>query len=160
MSHSQWRTRWTKKIFLQDGDKPHLDDRSNHGNLDCCNISTHFYDLSGCDAFIHQDCRLPSCVATEMTSQGFPHDTNAKDDNDNESAQRTIESSHDCEQPRRSSQRILAASATSLPMFERSPAPSPPPSEERNAFQDEQRTKNGTATPREPPTETDSAKYA
>lgn len=108
----------------------------------------HFYDFAGCNTAIYQDCGLPSRVTTKMTSQGFSQDTNVEDENENESVLRTIESSHDCEQLRRSSQRILAALAASLPIFERSPAPSPPPSEERNAFQEEQKTKNGIATPR------------
>jgi hypothetical protein len=142
MSHSQWQTRWTKKIFLQHGDKRHLDDRSNHDNLDCGISSTHLHNLSGCDTINLRDCRLPCCATTDMTSQEFSHDTNVEDKHDSEIVQQTIESS----QLRRLSQRILAASAPSLPMFERSPAPSPPPSEERNAFLEEQRTKGGTAT--------------
>lgn len=121
----------------------------------------HFYDFAGCNTAIYQDCSLPSRVTTKMTSQGFSHDTNVEHENENECVLRTIESSHNCEQLRRSSQRILAALAASLPIFERSPAPSPPPSEERNAFQEEQKTK--MELPRHEnvgPTESSRAKYA
>ena len=37
----------TKKIFLHDGDSPHLDDCSNHDSLDCCTVSTHAHGLRG-----------------------------------------------------------------------------------------------------------------
>lgn len=80
-----------------------------------------------------------------MTPKGISHDANAKGYHKSETVLQTIEPSHEHVQLPRFSQRILAASIASLPVFERSPAPSPPPSEERNAFQEGQEIQNETA---------------
>lgn len=82
-----------------------------------------------------------------MTSQASLHDTKLENHHESEIVLQTVEYSYDGGQLRRFSQRILAASAASLPVFERSPAPSPPLSEARNAFQEEQKAKGGTSTP-------------
>lgn len=41
----------TKKIFLFDGDSPHLDDCRNHDSIDCCTVSTH--GMAYVDAIVH-----------------------------------------------------------------------------------------------------------
>jgi hypothetical protein len=84
-----------------------------------------------------------------MTFQENLDDMDVEFCHDTDTVLRTIESSHNDAQLRRFSQRTLAKSAASLPIFERSPAPSPPSSEGRNAFQEEQRTKAGTITPQQ-----------
>jgi hypothetical protein len=83
-------------------------------------------------------------MTTNMTSQEFSLDRNVEDGHESEVVQQTTEYSYDIGQVRRRSERALAALAASPPIFERSPAPSPPPSEERNAFQEAQRAKDGT----------------
>jgi len=83
-----------------------------------------------------------------MTSQDISQSTNVQDCHEIETAQQTIEPSYDIAQLRRQSQRVLAALAASLPIFERSPAPSPPPSEERNVFLKEQKIEEKTTVPR------------
>ena len=101
--------------------------------------------LAGRNTTVSHDRCLPNYAATGMTSQGS-HDTAVKDYHESETVLQTIEASHDYVQLRRFSQRILTASVAALPMFERSPAPSPPPSEERNAFQEEQKVQIGVTT--------------
>jgi hypothetical protein len=150
MSHSQLWTRRTKNIFLHDGDKRHLDNCSNHDNIDYNTIGTYPYGVSECVTITYQDRSLSSWITTDMTSKEIAHDTKVENHHESETVLQTVEDSHNGGQLLRFSQRILAASASSLPIFERSPAPSPPPSEERNTFQEEQRTKGGTATPQNP----------
>lgn len=91
-----------------------------------------------------------------MSSQGTLHGTDVEDYHESEDVVQTIEFSNDFLQRRRFSHRILAASVVSLPVFERSPAPSPPPREERNGFQEEQRVKNGTTAPQKVKADRDS----
>jgi hypothetical protein len=122
---------------LFDGDSPHLDDCSNHDSLDCCTVSTHAHGLRGSNSAPIRTVVFPA-IATDMTPTGISHHANAKGYHKSETVLQTIEPSHEHVQPPRFSQRILAASIASLPVFERSPAPSPPPSEERNAFQERQ----------------------
>ena len=134
---------------MHDGDKREPDDSSNYGNVDCCIILNYPYGFSGRNTTIYQSRSLPIHLATDMTPKGISYDPNAKDHHESEIVLQTIESSHEYVQLRRFSQRILAASVASLPIFERSPAPSPPPSEERNAFRGEQRVQIGAATPQQ-----------
>lgn len=131
-------------MFLHDGDKRHLGDCSNHGNLDGCINFDYRHVLAVCNTITCQDRNLSNWITTDMTSQGISRDTNAEDHHDGDVVLPTIEASNDSVQPSRVSQSILAASAASLPIFERSPAPSPPSSEERNASQEGPGTKGGT----------------
>ena len=129
----------TKTRDTYDTSKQHPNDYGNHGNIDGCNISALPYVLSSRNTVYHNP-NSTGRISTVMASQGSLYVANVEHlIHENEVVLQTTEPSNLTAQPRRPSPRISFVAST--PIFQRSPAPSPSPSEERNAFWEEQRIK-------------------